>query len=362
MNNLRLSVLRVLLRGRLTTRERTYFNHRLSLFLRSGVPIVTALMYIAADARGQRARRMFSHITKQVSGGSTLASALGRHAQAFASFDIAVVRIGEASGRLHESLAYIAELIERQRALRARVFGALLYPGLILVATVGIVLFLILYAFPKILPLFRGITTTLPLPTRILIAVSDGVAAYGVIGAVLITVLIVVAVTADRQSSRVRLLRHHAQLRIPLIGSMLQAYQLSTITKVLSTLLKSGIGLVHALELAEAATTNTAYQGALAHARRQVLEGKRLSDTLFSYPVLFPKLASQIVGTGEITGNLSESLLQVATIYEDEVRERSQQLAMLVEPVLMIVTGIIVGFIALAIITPIYSVTQDLAH
>ena len=129
---------------------------------------------------------------------------------------------------------------------------------------------------------------------------------------------------------------------------------------MLGTLLRSGVGLVPSLELAGEASTNTAYREALLVARDEAILGRRLSDALAGFPSLVPALFVQIVSTGEMTGNLSESLLQVAQVYEDEVRERSKRIATLVEPVLMIVTGLIVGFIALSIITPIYGITQDL--
>jgi len=353
------SNLRTRLFSKIPVRERVYFNHRLALFLRSGVPIVAALRYIAEDASRARARELYLDISQTVAGGHTLATALNNHHTVFTTFDIALVRVGESSGRLHESLAYIAELVERARVLKARVMGALLYPAIILVATFGITLFLLLYAFPKILPLFRGFGGTLPLSTRILIGLTDGIARYGWILLSLAILMVLMFLWIDHKPD-VRLLRHRFQLRIPIIGPMLQAHQLAVIAKVLGTLVKHGISLVQALELSGASIGNTAYQQLLRDTQARVLLGQRISDSFATSPNLFPTLATQIIRTGEMTGNLSEGLLQVAEIYEDVVRERSERIATLVEPILMIVTGIVVGFIALSIITPIYRITQDL--
>ena len=344
---------------RLRSRERAYVNHRLALFLRSGVPIVTALTYIGGGAPRTSVRTMFSGITEQVGNGTSLAAALQEYRPAFTSFDIALIKIGEMTGRLHESLTYAAELIERERALKAKVIGALIYPVLVLFATLGIVLFLLLYAFPKILPLFKSFGGTLPLSTQILIAISSTFTHYGIWIVSGIAVLVAILIWLERHPP-VRLLRHYLEVRTPVIGSMLRAYHIAVITKVLGTIVKSGIGLVLALELAEAATPNTAYREALRTARTTILRGKRLNEAFERYPTLFPSLVVQILYTGELTGNLGESLLQIADIYDEEVTERSQYLTTLIEPVLMIVTGLIVGFIALSIIAPIYKVTQDI--
>lgn len=344
---------------RLPARTRAHLTHRLALFLRSGVPIVTALSYLCAE-REARVQSIVERITAEITAGTSLATAVARHERAFSPLEIALIRVGEAGGRLQENLAYAAELIEQERAMRARLMGALAYPALVLLATVAIVLFLLLYAFPKILPLFRGLATELPLSTRLLIGVTDALTTYWPYGLAAF-VLGVLVLTALERRPAVRLRRQYAVLAIPVLGSILRAYELSMLGRVLGTLVRSGVGLVPALELAEAVARNDAYRSTLARAREAILRGKRLSLVLSEFPLLFPTLAVQIIATGELTGNLAESLLSVADVYDAEVRERTERITVLIEPALMLITGLIVGFIALSIITPIYEVTQGLA-
>lgn len=343
----------------LSMKERALFIQRLSIFLRSGIPIVTALMYLAADASATRTKRLFSRITRMVADGNGLAQAFERHGRAFSSFEVAVVRIGETSGRLHESLSYLVELTERRRRLRARVTTALVYPVLILIATASIVLFLIFGAFPKILPLFRGFEDSLPLSTRMLIALTEGMATHGPLLGFGILFLIGLLLFLDRYVA-VRRVRQALLLHIPYIGSLLRGYYVATNAKMLGSLMKSGVGLVPALELVQSANACLLYRDVLVRAHEAVLHGKPMSETFAEAPTLIPMLAIQIIRTGEMTGNLAESLLRTAEIYEVEVEEGAERITTLIEPLCMIVTGLIVGFIALSIITPIYGITQGL--
>ncbi len=341
-------------------RDKILFAARLSLFLRSGIPILPALTFIREDARTRLASTVFSAVTLAVTRGESLSGALTQFPRAFRAFDISLVRIGETTGRLHESLLYIGQTLAQAQALRAKVVGALIYPALILFATLGIVVFLIAYAFPKILPLFRGFESTLPLSTRLLIATSGFVTTYGLFLVAGMIVLGMLWVYACRYPL-VRLRRDHALLTLPVLGELLKAYELAALARVLSTLTKSGVGIVPALNLCTGMTRNSAYREALHRAEREVIAGKRLTDALSHTPALFPVLMTQVVGTGELTGSLSESLMMAAEMYESEVEERVRNITTLIEPVLMVGIGLVVGFIALSIITPIYRITQDLS-
>jgi len=270
-----------------------------------------------------------------------------------------MIEVGEQSGTLRESLSYLAIALKKQQALKGKLIGALIYPAIIVVTTCGICIFLILYAFPKIIPIFRGFGSALPFATRALIAVSDLLSKYGLIFILLLLLIGVIAFFLLRIPT-LRSQYDFLVLRIPILGSLIQTYYLSSISRTLSTLLRTGIGIVPALELASATSRSKAYAESLISVRDRVLAGERIADSLSPYSVPFPRMYIQMVGTGERTGSLPNAFHQLSDHYEEEFDTASSTLATLIEPVLMIVMGLLVGFIALAIITPVYQITQDM--
>lgn len=339
--------------------ERVHFADRLALFLRSGVPILQALALLRDDARTRSSGYITSELARSVADGKTLAVSLSDFRPQFGEFTIAVIEIGEASGKLEESLSHIAESLKRREELRQRVIGALIYPAIIVVATLAIVLFLIAFVFPKIVPIFKGFGAALPFSTRILISITDIAERFWIPILILIVILSIGAVWLSKHP-RLIPLRDRISIGIPLIGALLRSYYLAIIARTLGMLLKSGIGILPSLDLTARAASNSVYRASLVRIRQEVLSGSRLTAAIVHESRLYPTLFSQMVSAGERTGNLSESLAVVAETYEREVDERSRMLGTLIEPALMIITGIIVGFIALAVITPVYQITQDI--
>mgnify|MGYP003887982001 CR=1 FL=1 len=226
-----------------------------------------------------------------------------------------------------------------------------------MLATAGICSFLILYAFPRIVPLFRGFGSELPFATRTLIALSDSMAQYGLwmlIGAVVMSVAGILLL----RRPHIRTAFDKALLRAPGVGGVLRSYYLTRTSRSMHVLLTAGVGIVRALDLA-AASGNRAYAAAFTSCRTSVLEGEKLADALSRYRYCFPRMYTQMIATGERTGSLPAMFLMLETQYEEDFVSLSERLTALIEPVLMIVMGLLVGFIALAIITPVYQITQD---
>jgi len=270
-----------------------------------------------------------------------------------------MIEVGEETGTLPRSLAQLAIVLKKQTSLQRQLISALIYPAIIVCSTLAISAFLSLYAFPKIIPLFRGFDSTLPLSTRILIFISDAIAAYGW---VLLLVLPFMGVGAWYlyKKPRVRMFLDTSILSIPLLRTLVRTYLLAHLSRTFSTLLHSGSGIIRALELSEAVCGNLVYGLQLVGAKRQVLSGERLSTSLAGSERCFPVLYTQMIETGERTGTLPSALTLLSEYYEEEFDAVCARLATLIEPVLMILMGLLVGFIALAIITPVYQITQDL--
>jgi type IV pilus assembly protein PilC len=339
--------------------EQILLTKRLALLLRSGVPIVTALSLMHDEARTRSAVHVLHYLRETVASGRPLSTGLAEFRTVFGDLGVHLIEVGEASGTLSEHLDRLSHSLKRERALRRKVLGALLYPAIIVVATLAITALLALYVFPKIIPVFKGFHTQLPLSTRMLIALSSFCTQYGLL-VLCGLALIAIGASLVLRYPTVRLACDRAMLRTPLTGTLQREYAVASLCRTLGTLIASEVGVVRAVELCALGTRNSAYKKAYKEMAEQIAEGQKVSTAFSTDAVLFPRLLPQMLSVGESTGALSDSLFYCADFYEEELEELSKSVAVLVEPVLMIVMGLIVGFVALAIITPIYSITQNL--
>lgn len=345
----------------MSLQERILLYNRLSLYLRSGIPIRDALGFMRDSAKRGASRRILGDIDDAVLHGTSLAAALGVFSKAFPVFETRLIEIGERSGSLSQNLAYLASLLARRRTLARKIRSALMYPGIIVIGTIGVTAFLLLYAFPKIMPIFRGLQTPLPFATRMLIGMSDGMAAHGWAILTGMLIVVVIAVLLMRHS----FVRRHTEriaLRLPLLGALTRAYNLALISRTLATLLASGVPLILALTLVGNGVQSGSYRVALLATGERVRDGRRFSSELKEHSWLFPHTFVELVAAGESTGSLSGSLDTAAQVYEEDLDEGTHTLTTLLEPVLMIAMGLLVGGIAMAIISPIYGITQNIVR
>ncbi len=344
---------------RFSSREKIIFGKRLSMMLRSGFSIIDSVNLLAEESKTASAGFLYRSFADDLTHGKTLASALAKFDRVFDDFCINIVRVGENSGTLSENLNYYADELKRKRALKRTVVGSLTYPALIVAATLGITVLLTLYIFPKIIPIFQGVRAQLPLPTRSLIAMSAFLQHFGaLLGIGLLAGAVVFAVLLRVPAVRLRF--DAATLRVPVVGTLLTYYNLSNITRTLAILLKSDMPLPEALELAAAGARNSAYRRQLEYLRLRIIEGQKIAPQLKKAPRLFPSVCVQMVSAGESTGTLPETLQYLSVMYEDDIQELTKQFTTLLEPILMIAMGLVVGFIAVSIIMPIYSITENI--
>ncbi|MDB5245561.1 MAG: type secretion system domain, type pilus assembly protein PilC [Parcubacteria group bacterium] len=346
-------------RMRIRSDERILFAKRLALYLRSGIPIVQALALMVEDTKTGNHITLLRAVTTEVTQGRTLSQALGAFPKAYTAFHTNLIAVGEASGTLADNLNYLAQLLERKAHLNRKIVSALVYPAIIMLGTLAVSGFLVLYAFPKMIPLFRGFHATLPFTTRVLIGISDLIARHGLL-LLLGFALIVASLVFFLRKPRIRRCLQFINIRIPLIASLTTFYYLSAIHRTLALLLESGMRIEASLLLAGDGLANAPYKESLEHIRRSIVEGNLVSVAMRTEQRLYPAIVTQLVSAGEKTGNLKESFKTIADIYEDHLDELTRTLSTLVEPALMLVMGLIVGFVALAIITPIYGLTQNI--
>jgi len=339
--------------------ERINFAHHLSIAIKSGLPILEALRLIRTQASSKKLGKIIDSVSKDIENGQFLAQALQKYENIFGDFFINLVKVGEASGNLSETLLYLSTELKKQKEVGQRVRGALMYPAVILVVTVAVTLFLTLFIFPKILPIFVSLGIQLPFTTRFVIQLLTFLSRYGLV--TLGSIIVFVAAARLLLSvEKIHFVFDRVLLSIPFTSKILKNLTMTSFTRSLSVLLRSGMNIVDALEVAKGTFHNRFYRSEVEKIVSSVKKGESIARYLALQPRLFPPMLTGMIQVGESTGNLEQNLLYLSEYYESEVDEIVKNLTSILEPVLLLFMGLVVGFIALSIITPIYKVTQGL--
>lgn len=341
-------------------KKQAFFAKRLSFLIKAGVPMLESMHVIKKQTKSKSEINVFDKIVTDLANGQTLAASLARFKGVFGNFAINIIRAGESSGTLTANLNYLADELKKKEMLRKKIMSAMLYPLIITIATFGITGLLIVYIFPKILPIFQSLNAKLPLSTRILIFLSDGIRQYGIYIFIALVILGIGFYFLLKKVPRAKFIYDGLIFRIPFIGAIAKNYNIVNTTRTLGLLLKSGLSLTEALSITADTTENTQYKKAFDDVSRGVTKGKNVSEITHSSPALFPDMLSHMVAVGEKSGNLSNTLIYLSEYYENEFDDLTKNLSSSIEPVLMIVMGILVGFVAISVITPIYEITNSL--
>ncbi len=344
--------------ARVSALDKVLFTRHLALMLRAGLSLVEALDTIQSQTPSKKLKQVVKQLIQDVSNGKTLADAMSRHHRVFSMIFIGMVRIGESSGTLEENLDYIAGELEKDYELKRKVRSALLYPTVVLSATIVIGTGLSIFILPRLVQLFSTFRVALPPITVVFLNIATFLVRYGwyVLGAV---VVLAVLFRVALLTARVRRLVDRSYLRLPIIKNLIRNAYLARITRIVSILLKSGITINESIDITARAIENSVYRDQLERAQSGVQKGQTLSSLLDDVRY-FPTMASRMIGVGERTGKLDESLRYLAAFYEDEVDNATKNLATVLEPALLLFIGVVLGFLAIAIISPIYQFTGSL--
>jgi type IV pilus assembly protein PilC len=345
---------------RLSLQEQMMFAKRLAILLKAGVPILGALKMMQKQTTAKNSLHVVTDLANGVERGQFLHVRLDRYRKFFGDFAVNIVKVGEVSGTLHENLGYLSDELKKQKELRSKVIGALVYPIFIVVATLGITILLTVYVFPKILPILTTFNTQLPFSTRALIFISSLFIHWGWLITIIVLALIALFVLSLRKKPHFALFIDRGLLKIPVLGKLLQSYNMANFCRTLGILLQSDVRIVEAISITATTSTNLVYRDSLLKLGDVIKKGGKISAFLEEEGKIYPPMVYQMVHVGESTGKLSDSLAYLAEIYENEVDDLTKNLSTSIEPLLMIFMGLMVGFIAVSIITPIYSFTQNL--
>jgi len=344
--------------GGVSLSQKVIFAKDLSLMLKSGLVLSEAMEIIEEQSTGKM-KKVSKGLLNSIRSGQTLSSSLGRYPKVFSLFFVNIVNAGELSGNLEKNLENIAEELRKENDLISKIKGALYYPVTVMIAAFFMGLAMAFLVLPKITPLFEGLKVKLPLSTRVLIWMSHQISAYGVwlfFGIIIFIYFIYWLVRKEFSKP----FTNWILIKMPVIKTIVIKTNLARFCRILGSLLKSGISIDEATDIANKALSNYYYKKALTKISRHVSQGGKLSEGLEEFADLFPRITTRMIKVGEKSGNLDETLFYLADSYEAEVDNSTKSLATLIEPILLLIIGLTVAFLALSIITPIYQITGNI--
>jgi type IV pilus assembly protein PilC len=346
--------------GRVTGRDLSIFCRQFATMIDAGVSLVRCLAVLEEQSSSAKLRAVIREVQQSVEAGETLSRALGRYPRIFSPLFIGLVRAGEVGGVLDETLNRLSTFMEENERLKRKVKSAMTYPVLVLFFAMGVVILLVTVVLPKFVEVFRdlGVSDRLPGPTQFLVQVSNFITTkwYMVI---LIVVGIMITVG---QYVHTRIGRRHydwVKLKVPVFGKLNHKIAIARFARTLSTLLVSGVPILQALETVAGAVDNHIIADAVMAARAALREGEQIGDPL-QRSGMFPPMVIQMINIGEETGSLDAMLSKVADFYESEVDAALASLAAALEPIMIVVLGVIVGFIVISMFLPLVQVISSL--
>ena len=342
---------------RVSAKELVAFSRQLALMFKAKIPLSQSLRTLAEQTKNRSFKEKILMISDEIEAGAPFSQALSRFPKLFSSFFVNMVKSGEASGTLTESLNYLADHLEREYHLFSKLKGALVYPALILVVSVGVLLMMMFFVIPNLAKVLTETGQELPVATRIVIALSNFLRHSGWILFTLIAIAVFFVSrwfgTTDGRKFKDRLV-----LRIPLVKIFLKMIFVSRFAENLSTLISGGLPITQSLEITGDVVGNSLYKERIEKIKEEVKEGRKVSGILAEYPEEFPALLTQMVIIGEKTGTLDQSLMNVVDFYRKEVDLSMESLLSLLEPIMIIFLGLTVAGLMGSVLLPLYKMTS----
>ncbi|HEV3168042.1 MAG TPA: type II secretion system F family protein [Isosphaeraceae bacterium] len=338
-------------------KELMHFSRQLSVFVEAGIPIMEALEVIAEEESNKLFKSVIADIIDKLQSGDTFAAAAAMHPEAFPRYYIAVLESAELTGTLDVVLRELADYIERDVEARGKLINALIYPAVVFVLTIAVVIVLCAFVLPKFKTFFDSLNAKLPLPTRMLLAFSNFMSHWWWLILALL-VLAVVGLIAMRRTAGGRAWLDSVILRIPVAGGVVQAAIVERVCRVLQSLVTAGVDLPRAMAVTADSANNAVYSKSLTYVREAMMEGNGLAGPLAETGV-FPAAAQQMFRVGEETGTLDKQLGTAARYYNRELDTRLKHFTSLFEPIIIILMGAIVGFVAIALVSAMYGIYRQ---
>ena len=343
--------------GRVSQAEVEAFSREMANLLAAGVPLGRALQILSREASAPAAKKQWAAIYEEVVGGVSLAESLAKFPQSFPAVHVAMVRAGETGGFLDVVLGQIADFRSRERDLKGKVRGALIYPIVLVVLASAVLVFLLTYFIPRFSGVFTDFGATLPALTQGIVTASGLVTRYGILF-VIGGVLVALGIRRELQSEAGRRFLERTLMRVPALGRVLSRFALVRFCRMLGTLLGAGVPLVTALRVAREALGNQTLADAVTVSIDEVQQGKALSRSLTNCPQLFPATVIEMIAVAEESSRLDQELLRLATAYEADLDRQLRTLVTLAEPILLFIMAAVVGTVVIGMLLPVFTL-QD---
>ncbi len=342
--------------GKVSDRDIVVFTRQFATMIDAGLPLVQCLEILASQQDNKVLKKTLTDIRQSVEGGSTFAAALKQHPKVFSQLYVNMVEAGEAGGILDTILNRLAVYMEKAMGLKKRVKSAMIYPSTIVTVAVLVVIFLLVFVIPTFKAMFEGFGAALPLPTQIVLELSRIVRSYFLVGAAAIVGGIIALRwwygTVSGKTTIDRFL-----LRLPVIGILIRKVAVAKFTRTLGTLISSGVAILDGLDITARTAGNKIVEMAVLRTRASIAEGKTIAEPLRESGV-FPPMVVQMIAVGEQTGALDAMLGKIADFYDEEVDTAVANLTALLEPMLMVFLGIVIGGVVIAMYLPIFKLVQ----
>ncbi|MEK7072762.1 MAG: type II secretion system F family protein [Patescibacteria group bacterium] len=343
--------------NKISSTNKIFLLQNLSVMIKAGVPLADALSTLAEQTKNKKIKNILSDVQKKIKEGKNFSESLEPYQENFGELFINMIRAGETSGQLDTVIKELYQQTKKDHQLMTKVRNALTYPVIIIVAMFGIGTFMMVFVLPNITNLFTELNIQLPLPTLILITISNFIQANGLWVAIALVLILVIFIRTIR-TQKGKYAFDTILLKIPVVSGIIKKINLARLARSLSSLIKTDITIIETLQITSRILGNSLYKKALLESAEQVKKGNKMADVFKNYPNIFPPNIIQMVSVGEETGSLDEVLENLASFYEEEVYSTMDNLPVIIEPVLMILIGVAVAGIALAIMMPMYNLTE----
>lgn len=340
--------------GRVSMRDKIIFTRNLSGMLVAGLTVSRALGVLVRQTHSEKFKAIISGLIARISTGESLSQAFGAFSGTFPPIMISMIKAGEEGGNLATSLIAVSEQLDRSYTLQRKIRGALMYPAVVITVMLGVGIVLFVKVIPPMAASFKDFNVQLPLSTRTIIAVSDFMQAHYVLG-LFMCFGAVLAFFVTLKSVQGKRLIDSFFIRLPVIAPILKEANAARVGQTLSSLLSSGVEVIQALGITADVLPNHLFRDVLLSARAAIEKGEPMSGIFREHEDIFPAFLSEMVAVGEETGKLSPMLKETGLFFEAEVEQKTKNISVIIEPVLMVVVGIVVGFFAVAMISPAYS-------
>lgn len=339
--------------------DKIMFARNLRVMVTAGVSLPRALNILANQTKSRKFQKTLLQVKEEIIQGKSFSETLEKYPNIFSELFCSMLKVGEETGTMEDVLKVLIDQIEREHEIKSKIKGAMVYPAVIILAMIGIGILMLIIVVPKLAAVFSELNVELPLTTRAVIAFGNFLAKFWYLLPLGILVFIVFLRTALKTKTG-KIVFSTILLKIPIISPIIKKTNSAHTLRTLSSLIKAGVPIVRSLEIVAGSLGNVYYKKAMQDSAKTVREGGKLAGVLKRYDNIYPSLVFQMVEVGEETGETSDILRKLAEFYEEEVANTTKNLSAIIEPVLMIIIGAAVGFFAISMIQPIYSMMGTL--